>query len=151
MKQIIRLTESDLHRVVKESVKRVIREMDFDTPRARNFLRQAIGNKVRKYNQEKDPAVASKYWSQIGDVSRYAHNSKNKDTREMGLPHPWYYSSGMKGAGNSGLNPDRHYNGYQTADWEYMAEEMFGQELGDKFCEWAIDDVNFDPTWYVNM
>ena len=32
-----------------------------------------------------------------------------------------------------------------------MAEEMFGQELGDKFCEWAIDDVNFDPTWYVNM
>jgi len=28
MKQIIRLTESDLHRLVKESVRRILREMD---------------------------------------------------------------------------------------------------------------------------
>ena len=28
MKQLIRLTESDLHRIVKESVKKILREMD---------------------------------------------------------------------------------------------------------------------------
>ena len=29
MKRIIRLTESDLHRIIKESVKRILREEDF--------------------------------------------------------------------------------------------------------------------------
>jgi hypothetical protein len=29
MKKIIRLTESDLHRIIKESVKRILREEDF--------------------------------------------------------------------------------------------------------------------------
>ena len=31
-KQIIRLTESDLHRIIKESVNRVLREKKFDNP-----------------------------------------------------------------------------------------------------------------------
>ena len=155
MKQIIRLTESDLHRVVKESVKSIIREMDFSTPRARNFLRQAMGNKVKKYNDEArkegggDPALTNKYWSQIHDGS-YAHNTGDKKAKEMRLPYPWSYSDGIRGAGNSGLNPNRHYNGYQTAGWEDMAEEMFGKELADKFYEWA-DGEDFNPTLYSNM
>ena len=33
MKKIIRLTESDLHRIVKESVKKILREIDDDYPR----------------------------------------------------------------------------------------------------------------------
>ena len=31
MKKIIRLTESDLHRIIKESVKRILREEDFSS------------------------------------------------------------------------------------------------------------------------
>jgi hypothetical protein len=31
MKTIIRLTESDLHRIVKESTKKILREMEWDT------------------------------------------------------------------------------------------------------------------------
>lgn len=31
-KKLIRLTESDLHKIVKESVNRVIKEATFDTP-----------------------------------------------------------------------------------------------------------------------
>ena len=150
MKQIIRLTESDLHRVVKESVKRIIREMDFSTPRARSFLRQAVGNKIRKYNQEKDPALRSKYWSQIHNVSHYAHNTGDKKAKEMGLPHPWCYIDGIQGAGNTGLNHNRRYNGYQTVNWEDMAEEMFGEKLADEFYEWAVDE-DFDPTWYATI
>lgn len=150
MKQVIRLTESDLHNLVKESVKNIIREMDFSTPRSRSFLRQAMGNKVRKYFQEKDPALRSKYWSQMNNVSRYAHNTGDKKAKEMRLPHPWSYSDGIQGAGNTGLNHNRHYNGYQTASWEGIAEKMFGEELADKFYEWA-DGEDFDPTWYVTM
>lgn len=33
MKKIIRLTESDLHRIVKESVQRILREINDDYPR----------------------------------------------------------------------------------------------------------------------
>lgn len=32
-KQVIRLTESDLHRIIKESVKRIIRESEYENPR----------------------------------------------------------------------------------------------------------------------
>ena len=124
--------------------------MDFSTSHARSALRQAMGNKVRKYNQERDPALRNKYWSQIHNVSRYAHNTGDKKAKKMSLPHPWNYSDGIKGAGNSGLNPNRYYNGYQTVGWENMAKEMFGEELADKFYEWA-DEEDFDPAWYVNM
>ena len=31
MKKIIRLTESDLHKIVRESVKRIVREGDWNT------------------------------------------------------------------------------------------------------------------------
>ncbi len=150
MKQVIRLTESDLHNLVKESVKQIIREMKFGTPRARSFLRQAMGNKVRKYNHESDPALRNKYWKQIHDVSSYAHNTGDKKAKEMSLPHPWYYIDGIQGAGNAGLNHNRYYNGYQTANWEDIAKEMFGKEVADKFYEWA-DGEEFDPTWYLNM
>lgn len=157
MKQIIRLTESDLHSLVKESVKNIIREMDFSTPHARNFLRQAMGNKVKKYNDEarkgdgRNRDLTNKYWRQMIDVSRYAHNSKDKNAQKMGLPFPNGYSDGIQGAGNAGLNANKHYNGFQMADWERIAEEMFGKELADKFYDWASYEVDFDPTWYANM
>ena len=32
MKKIVRLTESDLHKIIKESVKRILREGKYDTP-----------------------------------------------------------------------------------------------------------------------
>lgn len=43
MKKRIRLTESDLHRVIKESVKRVLNEMG--TPKQNSFLRSLMGSR----------------------------------------------------------------------------------------------------------
>lgn len=37
MKRRIRLTEDDLHRIVKESVERILREGDINSPEARNY------------------------------------------------------------------------------------------------------------------
>ena len=156
MKKIIRLTESDLHRIVKESTRKVIREMDFDTPRARSFLRQAVGNRIKKYYDERkkgdkaDPKLLNGLHKSLGDVSRYAHNSKNKDTRSMSLPHPWCLVDGIRGAGNSGLNANRSYNVFQSTPWENIAEEMFGEAVADKLIDWA-EGVDFDPVQYAMM
>lgn len=57
MKQIIRLTESDLHKLVKESVKKIIREMDGDDfvsplQRTRNARKAPIGQ-IKNFDPNK--------------------------------------------------------------------------------------------------
>ena len=41
MKKIVRLTEGDLHRIIKESVKRVIRENKLNTRRRNRVIRES--------------------------------------------------------------------------------------------------------------
>ena len=45
MKQIIRLTESDLHKVVKSSVKRILKEINEGTPKQNAFLQRLMGDR----------------------------------------------------------------------------------------------------------
>lgn len=45
MKQIIRLTESDLHKVVKSSVKRILKEINEGTPKQIPFLQRLMGDR----------------------------------------------------------------------------------------------------------
>jgi hypothetical protein len=64
MKQIIRLTESDLHKIVKESVNRIIREWngDRDVPNEDELWREYDNNpyyetdndKVDRYHKERE-------------------------------------------------------------------------------------------------
>lgn len=49
MKQIIRLTESDLHRLVKESVKRIIKEWDSPLDKVRNNKPKPVGQ-IRNFD-----------------------------------------------------------------------------------------------------
>ena len=44
MKKIVRLTESDLHRIIKESVNNIITELDWKTYANAANKRQAQGN-----------------------------------------------------------------------------------------------------------
>ena len=48
MKKLIRLTESDLHRIVRESVKRIMQEEDWKSP-----LKKAKGNRQDWNNVKK--------------------------------------------------------------------------------------------------
>ena len=88
MKKVIRLTESDLHRVIKESVKQVMNELDWrtyqsasdkaaqrgDSPRAEKFQRAAYNsfNRENGYGIDKIP---------YGDDDSHLYNSyQDKDS-----------------------------------------------------------------------
>lgn len=49
-KQIIRLTESDLHRIVKESVNKILKEMDEGTEAQNDFIRGLCARKGIQYD-----------------------------------------------------------------------------------------------------
>ena len=60
MKQIIRLTEGDLHRIVKESVKKILRE-DVGNEYRGVFL--PFGCDIEKWRQNIDICLDEKGWS----------------------------------------------------------------------------------------
>ena len=51
MKQIIRLTESDLHKIVKESVEKILKE---GVPDPSDYLWDEPGNRDFEHNDEED-------------------------------------------------------------------------------------------------
>ena len=66
MKRITRLTESDLHRIVKESVKKVLNEIG-DTERGQNLLGRA-----------KQRALYNREAGKEAEISNYAYNQRQK-------------------------------------------------------------------------
>ena len=65
MKKIVRLTECDLHRIIKESVNNIITELDWKTKM--NYLkgRQRQGDEAYRQGNEK---MARKYWDKASDA-----------------------------------------------------------------------------------
>lgn len=66
MKRITRLTESDLHRIVKESVKKVLNEIG-DTEGGQNLLGRA-----------KQRALYNREAGKEAEISNYAYNQRQK-------------------------------------------------------------------------
>ena len=144
MKQIIRLTESDLHRLVKESARKILSEMDFGTAGFRNKVRQAFANKYDKIgNMPKhidDPETGEKIYNPerekaektISNVYKYMSKKRHDDNTPV-LPG----SEGVK------YNNDMAISSYPE---DYVFDE-FGDEVGNAFMEWA-KKVDFDPTQY---
>ena len=90
MKKIIRLTESDLHRIVKESVKKILREIDDDYPRLsveRNRPGDIPpGDEDIHYPGDVNPDVlAAVERGDYGDDDESEYNDSGFDTR-TGLP-----------------------------------------------------------------
>lgn len=78
MRKRIRLTESQLHRVIKESVKRMLKESDEDTLTAFDRAKQEIGYQiVSMYNNNLDSFDHESFesWCEDGKVFK-----------NMGLP-----------------------------------------------------------------
>ena len=82
-KNLVRLTESDLHRIIKESVKRIINEVG-NTPEGqrqlgrlanRKFNQAAAKSLVRPYDE---PSVKSAY-DEFYDVDNYAERQRLKN------------------------------------------------------------------------
>jgi len=86
-KKLIRLTESDLHRIVKESVNRILNEIG-NTKDGRNKIRKAIANKDAKgFDNDMDGKFekpfkandgneySNKHFGKIANVEKYMNDS----------------------------------------------------------------------------
>jgi hypothetical protein len=92
-KKLIRLTESDLHRIVKESVNKILNEVQFgggswaydNMPQVNNYIRDNITRSVQgimqacqKYLQNNDESVLSYlYWACSAFGESYDNAWKN--------------------------------------------------------------------------
>ena len=95
-KKLIRLTESDLHRIVRESVNRVLNEIG-DTPRGQYHLGRA---KMRRFNMGD--------YDKAGEIGRYAEKKRVNDpdyglesSNTTGMQHQDLYMNGGR--------PKRYY------------------------------------------
>lgn len=64
MKRIVRLTEGDLHRIIKESVNNIITELDWKTKMNYVKGRQRQGDEAYRQGDENG---AMKYWDKASD------------------------------------------------------------------------------------
>ena len=79
MKKVIRLTESDLHRIVNESVQRILtEEMDEGLFGGLGALGQMFGNKARKAGQGMTNAASQKIGQAKDAMGRVANAVGNK-------------------------------------------------------------------------
>lgn len=74
MKKIIRLTESDIHRIVKNSVKRILKESvldDYDNAEQRLRAARAAGN-------TKEIIAAAREWNRLKDLAKNDIEARKK-------------------------------------------------------------------------
>jgi len=107
MKKIIRLTENDLHNIVKESVKKVLTELDWKTYRSA-AAKTTDHNRKIAFNKK----AAQEF------NNKYGYTSNNGDTFDAeGCSWNAYPRVGEKdGNENSYSYPDTNYGGYKTND-----------------------------------
>ena len=158
-KKLIRLTESDLHRIVKESVNKVLTELDWktyanaagkargrgDKERAYNFGNAAIDNfnknyKYYKYSDDSDPDFpdAPSYSSEHLD---YAMDDLTGDgSISSHADQGWSYGEdwGDDFTGKYGFSPDgitshetRDPDGRELDPWLNTAKNVGNKEIED--------------------
>ena len=85
MKRTIRLTESDLHRIVKESVNTVLNEIG-DTEKGQDALGQVHGRAIaREVKLGKKGAVPRKLRKTARDASDKAYSEAKKNNLFIGI------------------------------------------------------------------
>ena len=130
MKQIIRLTEGDLHRIVKESVNRIIREWDSPLDKVRNSKPKPVGQ-IRNFDPNRSYTRLNGMYV---DNQRIMNIAKKKLLSIISKPFKISVS-----------NYDDEAYGYfygGTPDgWRFEAEDIP--------LELIIDDYSYDepPSW----
>ena len=84
MSKLIRLTENDLHRIVKESVQKIINEIG-DTPRGQRALGAVAARSIHRMHNalDDDQPEEAAYWDNVAnDAARIGHNNVNPDWDE---------------------------------------------------------------------
>ena len=106
-KKLIRLTEQDLHRIVNESVNKVLNEIG-DTNRGQYMLGRLAG---RTYANNHNPNG----WNKYGKIAGYAQQQKQYDS----IHNP--FTSGYDD-GYDGKDGQEGYNHYKK--WDEWDDEL---------------------------
>ena len=72
MKKIVRLTESDLHRIIKDSVKRILRE-------------DVLGNNWHENEDERENKVLNNYEPFQNQIENYKEDSELNNQYDWGI------------------------------------------------------------------
>lgn len=116
MKKVIKLTEGDLHKIIKESVKRMLNEIDGDDVNPIKYDR--YGNEIKRGGQGwgVDPTMSNKQgYDKNGNPSQWFSRSVAVATAVMINDNgEWYVLANERGAGT----PD--YQGYWNLPCGYL-------------------------------
>jgi hypothetical protein len=105
-KRLIRLTESDLHRIVKESVNNVLNEIG-DTNRGQYMLGRLAGRKyANNYNKNG--------YDEAGKIANYAQ--QQRPYKSVYNPYTSGYDNGFEG--NDGQEGYDYYKKMDADDWQ---------------------------------
>ena len=126
MKKVIRLTESDIHKIVKNSVKRILKEKQDDFEPAKYQGKWSVYDKK------------SRTFSNIGVGKKKAH-SKAQELNDY---------CAKKDKEENGINESFEDDFNSTRD-NFMNRRspngMFGFEMKNSEGEWEYGDVTYDP------
>lgn len=125
MKKIIRLTESDLHNIVKESVNRALNEMDWKTYMNASRKRKLQGDELRTKYHKTILGGRNGYDDKADELEKHAQTMFNKKHGKDGYPYQWEGSPDYKGRYTRG-------NTYSDDDFETKAPTKQGWWEGEK-------------------
>lgn len=169
MKKVVRLTEQDLHRIVKESVKRMLMtELDWKTyaNAAKKRLQQYRANPTQKSKWEKyqqlskaanqkfdDDFIGNMKNDTLGDKLRGKSSPKFNGHIDLAMTDRMPYGA-IKGSNKSGDTLFSTKKGAYHSSTGRTAPNTFfkNKEVADKFIKandelWDYDDGNYE---YVN-
>ena len=126
MKKIVRLTEGDLHRIIKNSVKRVIRENKLNKRRRNRVIRES-GDLYGHYDDGTPFTNSKKRFHGIPGTVFIYHG-------EWSDPEVWYDGEEY----NASMFEDTFWDMYKT-ECEEEGKEPSEQEYDDLPTEWFED------------
>lgn len=132
MKRTIRLTEADLHRVIKESVKQCLTELDWKT--YQNAAEKAYGryldnddwkeaNRADAFADAAERSFNDAYPSERG---RFSHDREN-GTPRMTYDSPHGVASGFSGEGGSAEYYPLQRRGRTSKGEKDFSDHLYGQ------------------------
>lgn len=141
MKKIIRLTESDLHRIIENSINTVLNEIG-DTDSGKDAIAQVQGRAAARIM--KDPSHAAKYQKTYNDAENRLKGQKNGKGFQKG------FQKGIKEAKNDDIengidndfdlyNDDGTYDYTETPDYDSLYGDMSDDDM-----QQYMDDADAD-------
>lgn len=103
MKRRVRLTESDLHRIIKESVKRILRESDYDDYFDWAEKSNASPEEIKTAGQRHDSRIPSIY----DDYDKLERRQKNNERYRKQIEHGHITPSKMRDYQKFDIKNDR--------------------------------------------